>query len=206
MTSSAYHVEDSLSPVLEEVLDDCLKLLLLRGYEEASLEELAVAGGTYKGFILSHFTTKKQFCMAAVKWHFSKNMRQLGAILAIHSEIYSAVEALLYEYIELVTEQCRAGKGILFHSLLDICRLDADLIMTLAEIKRDATERFMLKFIQCEVDLKVPAEAAGLAAFYITVVEGLAVQARAGMSSNSLYQTADFSLVVLGRRLKTPVL
>ncbi|SDQ95788.1 DNA-binding transcriptional regulator, AcrR family [Pseudovibrio sp. Tun.PSC04-5.I4] len=175
---------------------------MLQGFQHATLEDVAAASGTSREFIEQHFATKEQFCSAALRWYFSKFYRQLRSVLALHSELYPAVEAVLYEYIELSCEQYDAGTALRFHTLMDIAGLDEDLAEELRKMKVEGMEHFLFKFTQCKGELTGNDEATGLAQFYSTVVEGLSIMVQNGMSHDALYKTANLSLEVLENHLK----
>lgn len=170
---------------------------MLEGFRHATLKDLAQASGSSKEFIEVHFATKEQFCAAALHWYFSKFYRQLRSVLALHSEIYPAVEAMLYEFIELSREQYVAGTALRFHTLMDIAGLDPDLSKELQKMKREGMEHFISKFTQCKDELKDEQDAKPLAQFYMTVFEGISIMVQHGMPPEDLYKMAGFSLEVL---------
>ncbi len=191
-----------LSPELETALDSCVKVFMLQGFEHATLEDLANASGTSKDFLEEHFATKEQFCAAALRWYFTKFYRQLRSVLALHSELYPAVEAVLYEFIELSREQYTAGTALRFHTLMDIVELDEELSAELRALKVEGMDHFTSKFTQCKGELHDHEEALALAQYYATVFEGLSVMVQHGMSHNDLYKMASLSLEVLSNHLR----
>ncbi|WP_275078324.1 TetR/AcrR family transcriptional regulator [Pseudovibrio sp. Ad37] len=194
--------DGELSPELETALDSCVKVFMLQGFQHSTLEDLAVASGTSRNFIEKHFATKEQFCAAALRWYFSKFYRQLRSVLALHSELYPAVEAVLYEFIELSREQYDAGTAMRFHTLMDIAELDPELSEELRKMKLEGMEHFIYKFTQCKGELQTDDEATSLAKFYTTVFEGLSIMVQHGMSHEDLYSMANLSLEVLANHLK----
>lgn len=175
---------------------------MLQRFQHATLEDIAVASGTSREFIEQHFATKEQFCSAALHWYFSKFYRQLRSVLALHSELFPAVEAVLYEFIELSCEQYDAGTALRFHTLMDIANLDEGLAEELRKMKVEGMEHFLSKFTQCKGELAGHEEATGLAQFYTTVFEGISIMVQNGMSRDALYTVANLSLEVLATHLK----
>ncbi len=194
--------EGELSPELETALDSCVKVLMLRGFQHSTLEDLAAASGASGDFIKEHFTTKEQFCAAALHWYFSKFHRQLQSVLALHSTLYHAIEAVLFEFIELSREQHAAGTATRFHTLMDIADLDPDLSEALRKMKSEGMEHFIHKFTLCKGELHNDDKASALARFYCMVIEGLSVMVHQGMSHEELYRMANLSLEVLVNHLK----
>ncbi|SFT42380.1 transcriptional regulator, TetR family [Pseudovibrio denitrificans] len=194
--------DGELSPELETALDSCVKVFMLQGFQHATLEDLAIASGTSRDFIEGHFATKEQFCAAALRWYFAKFYRQLRSVLALHSEIYPAVEAVLYEFIELSREQYVAGTAMRFHTLMDIAGLDPDLSEELRKMKLEGLEHFIYKFSECEKELINPGEAKALAQYFATIFEGISIMVQHGMSHDDLYKMANFSMEVLANHLK----
>lgn len=195
-------IDAELSTELEDVLDSCVTTLLRHGYEDTTMSQLVEASGTSHDFVAQHFSTKKQFCSAALRWYFYKFYRQLRAVLALHNDAYSAVEAVLFEFISLNMEQYKAHKSLWFHSLLDIADLDPELHTEVTQLKKEGIQHFISKMQALSKEFKTPDASMQLAGFYVMIFEGLAVMVRNGMPEEDLYRNATLSLEVLRAQLK----
>ncbi|SFT42410.1 transcriptional regulator, TetR family [Pseudovibrio denitrificans] len=195
-------VDGKVTPEIENLFDQCVKVFLLKGYETSTLEEIAEAGGCTPECIKEHFSTKEELTAAAMRWYYIKYSRQMRAEMAMHQDIYSAMEAVLFAFIEISCDQVHANKGLFVRTFIDIAYVDDVVKKSFEDLQDDWEVQVLDKFNQCKDELKDPSEVEALAHYFLTVIEGLYELIKYGTPCELMYKVAIMSLDTLEVRMK----
>lgn len=202
MSENKAQLPEIIPPEIEEVMDDCIRLFVLHGYETSSMEDLYAVCGSHRAVIEKTFSSKQQFCSAALRWWLNRAFTELKSVVTLHSNLYPATEAVLYEFIEYSVGQRELQKAAHFHILEEIVVFDEHLNGKLFEYYQEGVKHFSFKFFELKHELKDPASAEVLIAYYVMVMEGLYTYVRRGMPKEALFAFADMSLHTLNAHLK----
>lgn len=194
--------EQQLSPQLELALDRCIEVIVRRGLRNTKIHDLAQASPVARDFLLENFESTKEFCAAVLQWYFAKVLRQLSSVSAMHNGIYTTVQNVLYEFIDMRVQMHQANMGRFFALLKDVAVMDQELAEELTTLRQSAVEALIAKFAACQVEFKTGTDLVALSVFYITVLEGMLEEIRFGATEQQLYDAADTSLLVLQAHLK----
>ncbi|MGG9999376.1 TetR/AcrR family transcriptional regulator [Pseudovibrio ascidiaceicola] len=92
---------EALAHIIEEVMDDCIRVFVLKGLDACSMEDFYEACGPHRAYVEQHFTTKHEFCAAVMLWWLNSIFAELKSTISLHSNLHSAIEAVLYEFIDI---------------------------------------------------------------------------------------------------------
>lgn len=162
-------------------LDAAMRVFWRDGYEGASLKSLTDAMGINKPSLYAAFGDKKGLFLRVLDRYERVAADYVGVALK-QPTARQTVEALLQGAADLTTGR-RNPRGCLFVQGALACSHDA------ASIKKELTRRrklgekalrLRLQSAQAEGDLPQDADAAALARYVVTVVQGIGVQAASG--------------------------
>lgn len=190
------------SPILEEITDVCVETLVLRGYDRCSLKDLAEACGEHGGFVEEHFKTKQDLCAELLHWYLYRIFTELKSSASLHSNLYSALEGVFYEYIDITVDNRERGRAAKFNVLEDLVAFDPELAARFHEYYQEGLNHLALKFASLAGDLKDPNDALRLMNFCVMVIEGLYVLVRRDFDRESLRQYADVGMAGISTYLK----
>ncbi|EAQ33296.1 TetR/AcrR family transcriptional regulator [Idiomarina baltica] len=179
----------------EEALGKALELFWRNGYEGTSLSDLTKVMGINKPSLYSAFGNKEQLFLQAIDLYekrpgafFYSAMDQKTAYLVVQSMLRGAADSMANgEH----PQGCVVVQGALSCS-------EASATVKEALIKRRLEEQQELqkRFEQAQQDGDLPQhiDAANLASYIGTVLQGMCVQANNGASTAELYAVADMVL------------
>ena len=177
----------------EEALDRAMEVFWEKGYEGSSLPELTAAMGMNRPSLYAVFGNKEGLFRRAVQRYQSTRLDFCDAALdaATSREV---VERLLRGSADVQTcpdspHGCLGTSGAL--ACGDEARPLRDELVALRSA-REQRLRQRLERAVAEGDLPAHADAAQLASFVATIVQGMAVQAAGGATRGELYRTIDF--------------
>ncbi|WP_208995220.1 TetR/AcrR family transcriptional regulator [Pseudovibrio sp. Alg231-02] len=193
-----------LSHIIEEVMDDCIRVFVLKGLQACSMEDFYEACGPHRAYVEEHFTTKQDFCAAVLLWWLNSIFAELKSTISLHSNLHSAIEAVLYEFIDICVGHRESKHGDKFCVLDNMALFDEELLAKFAMYYQEGVKHFRLKFMDLKSELKDPDDIEKLLIFYVMILEGLYVLIRRGFSRNMLFEYADMSLHTLEFYEKRP--
>ena len=179
----------------EAALDLALELFWEHGYEGVSISELTTAIGIAAPSLYAAFGSKEALYRAALE-RYRQTGGPAGSLLPAEGTAYEAVTAALHSAVQAVTRPGRP-RGCLVSGGLLACAAEAG---RLAQEHRRLRAVMVLEFqrrITAGIQAgELPAGTAAevLARFYVTVLQGLSVQARDGASADELDQVAQRAL------------
>jgi AcrR family transcriptional regulator len=180
---------------IDKTLDTLLGVFWSKGYEGASYADLTAAAGVERPALYSAFGNKEAlFRKVLLRYndryldYFPKALEMPTARQVVAEMLYSAAE-LQTRYAE--TPGCLGVSGVLAGSE------EAEPVrQALIELRAagEAQLRERLERAKREGDLAETAQPASLAAFVMAVLHGMAVQAKAGFSRQTLESVAQHAL------------
>tara|TARA_R110002020_G_scaffold82548_3_gene204637 strand:- start:1704 stop:2375 length:672 start_codon:yes stop_codon:yes gene_type:complete len=181
---------------MEKVLDAVLCVFWQKGYEGTSYADLTAAAGVERPALYSAFGNKEAMFRKALDRYHEKYLRYLPEALALPTA-REVAEHLLRGAIDLNTRYpthrgCLMIQGVLAGSD-DSEPVRQFLVEARAAGEREVRQRF--ERAKDEGDLPETARADALAAFLMAVMHGMAVQAKAGFSRETLEGVAEQALL-----------
>ena len=180
---------------VDEALDAALNVFWRMGYEGASYTDLTHATGVERPALYSAFGNKEALFRRALERYYTHYLKFFPAALEQPTS-RKVVEHLLRDAAELHTRYADRKGCLGIHGALagsdDIVPVQMALID--ARAGAETSLRLRLEQAQQTGDLPDNANPAVLAAFVLTVLHGMAVQAKAGFSRATLEAVAAQAL------------
>ncbi|MFF0313053.1 TetR/AcrR family transcriptional regulator [Micromonospora sp. NPDC005252] len=180
---------------VDEALERALEVFWRQGYEGASMTDLTAAMGINKPSLYAAFGSKEELFRKAVARYAEQDMEYARNAFA-QPTAYEVVATLLRENVLAVTRPDRpagclsiqggtacSGENAAVAGFLASSRLAGELALA---------DRFTRAV--AEGDLPADADPAALARFVMSVTEGQAIHAAAGVAREDLRQTAEIAL------------
>jgi AcrR family transcriptional regulator len=180
---------------VEKALDAALRVFWRKGYEGASYADLVEATGVERPALYSAFGNKEALFRKVLARYDERYLDYIPEALALPTA-YEVAAHVLHKAVELNTRYpgrtgCLGINGALAGSD------DAEPVrQALVEFRAAGQARLRERFerAKAEGDLPSTAKADALAAFVMTVTQGIAVQAKAGLSRDILKTVAEQAL------------
>lgn len=180
---------------VEKVLDAALRVFWRKGYEGTSYADLTEAAGVERPALYAAFGNKEALFRQALARYDERYLSYIPEALQLPTAREVAAH-LVHKAVELNTRYpdrtgCLGINGALAGSD------DAEPVrQALVEFRVAGQQRLRERFerAKAEGDLPKTAKPDALAAFVMTVTQGIAVQAKAGMSREMLKAVAEQAL------------
>ena len=183
----------------DQALDGAIDVFWRLGYEGASLTELTRAMGINKPSMYAVFGSKEELFVRALERYGLLYRVRLDAVLA-KSTTYEVLESYLRSVAESATRGSVAGCLSIQGGLS--CAPDNARIPQLLAEYRQGLEDSVAKALSQTVDATQPGvDTAALAGYAVTVGQGIAVHAAAGVTSARLDAVVDVALAGLASYL-----
>ncbi|WP_433536131.1 TetR/AcrR family transcriptional regulator [Micromonospora sp. CA-249363] len=179
----------------DEALERALEVFWRQGYEGASMSDLTAAMGINKPSLYAAFGSKEELFRKAVARYADQDMGYARHAIA-QATAYEVVATLLRENVLAVTRPDRPA-GCLSIQGGTACSVGNAPVAEFLAASRLAGERALAdRFARAvsEGDLPAGADPAALARFVMSVTEGQAIHAAAGVPREQLRQTAEIAL------------
>lgn len=178
-----------------EALDRALEVFWRKGFEGASICDLTAAMGINPPSLYAAFGNKEQLFCQALDRYTEKHAAALGEALAA-PRARDGIAALLRGTAYALTDQSNPS-GCLVVQGISGTGEHGECIRDMINAKRAAFEKDIgerLKRAKKEGELPDGADPAGLAQYFATVTQGMAVQASSGASRKELERVAEMAL------------
>jgi len=185
----------------EEALSSALKVFWSKGYADASLADLTGAMGINAPSLYAAFGSKEDLFREAVRLYTETEGASLWASMRDATTAREAVEGLLLA-TAAVSGQCGRPQGCLI--ALSGANPDALPERACSELKQVrvdsmASMRERLETAQAAGEIAPTADPAAIAAFYLTVQQGMTFRAREGAGPDELTATARAAMLAWDR-------
>jgi AcrR family transcriptional regulator len=180
---------------IDQALDRALEVFWCKGYEGATLCDLTAAMGINPPSLYAAFGNKEGLFRKALDRYWSLRTAFWEEALAAPTARQVA-ERLLRGTARFLSDPCHPKGCLAVHGAL-ACGEESDCIREELEKRRDTNQaaiRERLKRAKRDGDLPTDADAAVLARFLATMIEGMAVQAASGASRKDLDRVAETAL------------
>jgi AcrR family transcriptional regulator len=180
---------------VDQALDAVMRIFWRKGYEGTSYADLTEAAGVERPALYSAFGNKEALFRLALARYNERHLDYIPVALALPTA-REVAEHLLHKAVELNTRYpdrtgCLGINGALAASD------DAEPVrQALVEFRVAGQEQLRKRFerARAEGDLPKTAKPDALAAFVMTLTQGIAVQAKAGASRETLKAVAEQAL------------
>ncbi len=180
---------------VEKALDGVLCVFWRKGYEGASYTDLTEAAGVERPALYSAFGNKEAMFRKALARYYERYMDYIPAALNLPTAREAAAH-FLRETVDLNTRFLTHTGCLGINGLLAGSDEAEPVRQALIEFRAEGQRHFCDRFerAKLEGDLPETANPDALAAFVLTVAQGIAVQAKAGASRDMLQAVADQAL------------
>lgn len=176
-------------------LDCAMKLFWKHGYEGTSIHELTTAMGITPPSLYAAFGDKERLFLEAVNRYRSGPGNATRTIAEARSSREAIERVLVGSAAELTCPSHPPGCMVVL-AAMNCSEASSHLHSALADVRAEA-ESFFRSAIQRDVDEgEVPADTdvATLAKFFMTVLEGMTIQARDGATGEALLDVAKTAM------------
>lgn len=181
----------------DEALSSALKVFWTKGYADASMADLTGAMGVNAPSLYAAFGSKEDLFREAVRLYTHTEGATLWASMDEAATAREAIEGLLLA-TAAVAGQCDRPKGC----LLALSGVNPDALPETAcsEVKRVRTDSMAavhdrVRMGQAAGEIGPDADPAAIAAFYLTVQQGMTFRAREGATVEELTATARAAML-----------
>ena len=180
---------------VDDALAAALRVFWTKGYDSASLSDLTDAMGVTRPSLYAAFGNKEDLFKQALDLYEREKLAYIGKATDAPTT-RGMVAKLLNGAIDLVSGDCRGCMGVM---ATVTCGAEDSSIRRHIDAIAANTHRALVDRIQRgidEGDFDRPADAEALTNYLKTVLQGLSVQARAGVSLSELESVAQAALAI----------
>ena len=184
----------------DTVLERAMHLFWRKGYESTTVHDLTAAMGITAPSLYSAFGDKEQLYLEAVERYRSAATEHTGDFLDQHATAREAVQALLIDACRSMTNPDTPTGCMLVNSAATSAVASPRVQEAVAHCRQAAQTDLTARITRGIREGDVPAhvDAAMLARFYVTVLTGVAIQSREGLTC------ADMQAVIESAMLAWP--
>jgi AcrR family transcriptional regulator len=183
---------------IDDALDAAMKVFWEKGYEGASLDDLTEAMGIGRPSLYHSFGCKEQLFRQVLRRYERQKLGFVWRALRLPT-VREVIPAFVGGFLKLATCPL-APKGCLGTHAAIACSDEAAPIRTHIMWRRDVYLRALSRrFRKARADGDIPSNAdpAVLAAYVVTIVNGLALQAKYGLDDMLLNKTASMAMTII---------
>jgi AcrR family transcriptional regulator len=180
----------------DQALQKAMYLFWSRGYETTSMADLRAALGITQASLYAAFGGKEQLFRETVELYRQTAARGTTEALAIETSSRAAIHAMLQAAVDAFSAPGAPGGCLLILGATNCAVENRAVQEYLLSIRRQISQSILerLKQGQDKGDVPKAAPVATLAAYYSTVLHGLALQSRDGASRKTLTQIVQFAM------------
>lgn len=184
----------------EQVLKKALEVFWRKGYEGASLSDLTKAMGINKPSLYSTFGNKEGLFLQAIELYEKRPDAFFYPALE-QDTAFKVAQTILLGAVSSLTDTDHPQGCLIVQGALACSDAGESVKKVLIKRRRDAEQALCdrLQRAQVEGDLAMDASPQLLALYIGTVIQGLAIQATNGSSSEELQQIAELALASFPR-------
>lgn len=162
-----------------------------QGYEGTSISDLTKVMGINPPSLYAAFGDKERLFLEAVEHYGCEQDQTASSILSEEKTARRAIERVLRWAAEEYTKRCHPPGCMVMTGATNCSAQSAHLQTALARRRADAEAALKARIARGIVEGELPAatDAGALAKFYMSVLQGISIQARDGASRKSLLTT-----------------
>ncbi|WP_410016122.1 TetR/AcrR family transcriptional regulator [Sodalis sp. C49] len=179
----------------EAVLDRAMRLFWLRGYESTSMAELLKVMQVTTPSVYSAFGDKEHLFLEAIARYIDGPARYQAEALK-EKTARAAVERILSQAVESIADTSTPPGCMLALSVIN-CSAASEPVRKIVNEARQETERALCRRIAqgiAEGDVPAQTDAGALAGFFATVLYGLSIKAKEGISAHEARAVVDTAM------------
>ncbi len=190
----------------EAALRAAMETFWQRGYEGASMAELTQAMGINAPSLYAAFGSKEGLFQDALRLYLATEDSEGKRLLLDARTARDGLHEMLRHSARSLSRPNRPHGCMLILGDTNSSIQNDNVRRSLCKWRRDAQAGFEARLRQGISDGDVPAGAdvAGIAAFYMTVLQGLSLRARDGASREAMVQVADAAMAAWNTLVSTP--
>jgi TetR/AcrR family transcriptional regulator, copper-responsive repressor len=179
----------------DAALERAMEVFWRHGYEATSLNDLTSAMGINPPSLYAAFGDKEQLFMEAVE-RYRRGPGYAAGILAEEPKARRAIERLLEWTARELTRGSHPPGCMVVMAAMNCSAASAHVQAALAHHRAASEAAIRARIERAVQDGELPPEtdAAALASFYMTVIEGMSIQARDGAARKRLRATAAMAM------------
>jgi AcrR family transcriptional regulator len=180
----------------EQALQKAMNLFWARGYDAVSMADLRAELGITQASLYAAFGSKEQLFREAVDLYRRTSGFSTTRALAAGANAREAILAMLQAAVDAFSAPGAPGGCLLILGATNCAVENMAVQDHLLSIRRQISQSILerLKRGQHDGDVPKAAPIVALAAYYSTVLHGLALQSRDGVSRKTLTQVVEFAM------------
>lgn len=180
----------------EVALKRAMELFWAKGYEGASMADLTAAMGIASPSIYAAFGCKEELFRQALQYYAATEGPEIWNGVSQAPTAYEAIESFLMQTARAFTRRSRPPGCLVvlaaLHATDQSEMVRRELIVMRAKTVEDLRQRLAQGVASGEISPK--ADLAAIARYYVTVQQGMSIQARDGVSRRELEHIASAAL------------
>lgn len=182
---------------MNEALDQALQVFWRRGYEGASIAELTQAMGIAPPSLYAAFGNKEGLFRKVLERYVAVRTKFWDEALAAPTA-RGMIERLLHGTADFMTDACNPPGCLLVRGTVACSDMAQDVHQELIARRREGERMVCERLLAAKNAGELPddVDAADLACFFATVLEGMSVHAAGGATRDDLHTVADVALRV----------
>lgn len=176
-----------------------LNVFWRRGYEPASISELCKAMGINAPSLYSAFGNKAKLFLEAVNFYEKTYWEAPSKRLMAEPDLYKAIDDFFKDAARILLSPDSPCGCMVVLAAVNVSDDSEDIAKAILKLRLDTKELFAARLRQAITDGQLPPEAdvAALACAFNTMLEGLSLQARDGLSQPELARVAALAVRLL---------
>ncbi|MBZ9612299.1 TetR/AcrR family transcriptional regulator [Rheinheimera maricola] len=185
---------------MNTALEKALEVFWRKGYDGTSLSDLTEAMGINKPSLYAAFGNKEQLFLKAIELYESRPCSFFLPALE-KPTAYQVAEHMLYGAALNMADQAHPQGCVVVQGALSCSEAAATVKEALLNRRVEGEQKLRARFEQAKLDGDLPAsaDAETLARYLGTVLQGMAIQANNGATSEQLRQVAEMTLQAFPR-------
>ena len=173
-----------------------MRLFWSFGYEATSMADIRVGLGITQASLYAAFGGKEQLFREAVDLYRRTAGLSTARALASGSTAREAIHSMLRAAADAYTESGTPGGCLVILGAINCVTENKAIQAHLSSIRHQVSQSILDRLKQGQLDGDVPKAAPidALAAYYSTILQGMALQARDGTSRKHLTQIVEFAM------------
>lgn len=197
---SSSHVGRPRAFDMDTALEKALEVFWRKGYDGTSLTDLTEAMGINKPSLYAAFGNKEQLFLKAIELYESRPCAFFMPALE-KATAYQVAEHMLYGAAANMANKDQPQGCVVIQGALSCSEAAAAVKEALINRRLDGQKKLVQRFerAKAEGDLPLSVDAETLARYLGTVLQGMAIQANNGATSEQLRQVAEMTLQAFPR-------